>query len=141
MFAQKRGIRVIDIRPEGEHREGRIPGAVNVEFFRLIVGWDPVKITRRAVYAFFGILNGTEFNPSFFDEFEAAVPEKDKGVVVYCNIGGTLEPTGPSEFGQQSRSLTAAYELLRAGYSDVQVLKGGLSGWKKAEREIEYDDE
>jgi len=37
-FAQGRGIPVVDIRPVGEHRKGRIPGAVNVEFFRLIDG-------------------------------------------------------------------------------------------------------
>ena len=138
--AQKRGVPVIDIRPAGEHASGRIPDSVNVEFFRLINGWDPMKVARRATYAFFGILNGTEFNAGFFEEFEAAVPDKRKGAVIYCNIGGTLEPTGPSKFGQQSRSLTAAYELTRAGYKSVQVIKGGYAGWKKAEREIEYDE-
>ena len=43
--------------PDASH----IPGAVNAEFFKSIQGLDPVKIVRRAVFAFFGILNGTEY--------------------------------------------------------------------------------
>ena len=34
---------------------------MNAEFFKSIQGLDPVKIVRRAVFAFFGILNGTEY--------------------------------------------------------------------------------
>ena len=139
IFAQKRGAKIVDIRPAFEYDEARIPGAVSAEFFRLIQGWDPVKIIRRGVYAFFGILNGTEFNDRFFDDFDAAVPDKKATVIVYCNIGGTLEPVGPSKFGQQTRSLAAAYELLRSGYKNVQVLKGGFLDWKKAERDVEFD--
>jgi rhodanese-related sulfurtransferase len=138
-FALKRGTKVIDIRPEAEYTGGRIPGAVSVKFFRLIEGWAPMKIARRGVYAFFGIINGTEFNERFFQEFEQAVPKKNETVILYCNIGGTLDPTGPSEFGQQSRSLAAAYELLRAGYKNVQVLKGGYNDWRKSGRDIEFE--
>lgn len=142
VFEQERGAKIVDIRPVGEYGSGRIPGAISAEFFRLIEGWDPVRIARRGMYAFFGVFNGTEFNDRFFAEIENAVgPTRDQPLVLYCNIGGTLEPTGPSEFGQQSRSLTAAYELLRAGYSNVKVLKGGFNDWKRAERDIEvYED-
>jgi rhodanese-related sulfurtransferase len=139
-FALKRGNKVVDIRPEGEYTGGRIPGAVSVKFFRLIEGWSPMKIARRGTYAFFGILNGTEFNERFFEEFEKEVPNKNTAVILYCNIGGTLDPTGPSEFGQQSRSLSAAYELIRAGYKNVQVLKGGYNDWRKSGRDIELEE-
>ena len=95
-------------------------------------------------------------------QVEEAVGSTSRSVVVVCNLGGSLEPTGarrpparrpagdprlhglrpcarrqasarpynqplllrragPSRFGQQTRSLTAAYELLRAGYRDVKV--------------------
>ena len=91
------------------------------------------------MYAFFGVLNGTEYNPNFVEEFEATVPDKNKDVIVYCNIGGSLDPTGPSEFGRQSRSLTAAYELTRAGYQKVKVLRGGFYEWVKGERDVEGD--
>lgn len=40
------------------------------------------------------MLNGTELNPAFFEEIEAAAPNKEKGLILVCNIGGTLEPTG-----------------------------------------------
>ena len=55
---------------------------------------------RRAGFAFFGIFNGTEFNPSFYDDIEKAVDNK-KGAVLVCSIGGILEPLGRG--GRQSR--------------------------------------
>ena len=32
------------------------------------------------------------------------------------------------------RSLMAAYEMLRLGYTNISVLKGGFSDWKRNER-------
>ena len=55
---------------------------------------------RRAGFAFFGIFNGTEFNPRFFEDIEKAVDNK-KGAVLVCSIGGILEPLGQG--GRQSR--------------------------------------
>eukprot|EP00889_Picochlorum_renovo_P001343 jgi/Picre1/28373/NNA_003778.t1 len=52
--AKKRNVVVVDIRPKGEYDKGHVPGSVNVEFFQLIQGWDPVRVARRAVYAFLG---------------------------------------------------------------------------------------
>ena len=129
---ERRNVIVVDIRPRNEYEEAHVPGAVNVEFFQLIDWWDPVKVARRAVYAFFGILNGTEFNPDFFDQFESVVSrKKGKEIILYCNIGGSLEPWANSQFGRQSRSLTAAYELYRAGYKKVSVFDGGMASWIK----------
>lgn len=56
---------------------------------------------RRAGFAFFGIFNGTEFNPHFFEDIEKAVV-KEKGAVLVCGVGGILEPLGRG--GRQSRS-------------------------------------
>ena len=107
-------------------------------------------------------------------QVSAAVPKKSGGMILVCNIGGTLEPTGerdaaeskehcraaighdllhgqccvphlsgcvffagPSEFGRQSRSLTAAYELVQAGFSNIKVLEGGYNAWARDEREVE----
>lgn len=55
---------------------------------------------RRAGFAFFGIFNGTEFNPDFYKDIEAAV-DKQKGAVLVCGVGGILEPLGRG--GRQSR--------------------------------------
>lgn len=54
-------------------------------------------------------------------QLAAAVPDKNMPVVLVCNVGGTLEEYGPSKYGRQSRSLMAAYELIQAGYKNVQV--------------------
>jgi hypothetical protein len=37
---------------------------------------------------------GTEANPDFLSEVEAAVPKKGGGMILVCNIGGSLMPTG-----------------------------------------------
>jgi hypothetical protein len=58
------------------------------------------------------------------------VDDKDMGVIVCCNMGGTLEPVeANTALGIQSRSLVAAYQLVKAGYSGVRVLKNGMTSW------------
>lgn len=94
LAAVRSGNVLIDIRPANEYTIGRVPGAVNVEFFQLIEGWDVRRVARRATFAFFGILNGTEYNPNFVEEFKQAVPSTNANIILYCNIGGTLDPTG-----------------------------------------------
>ncbi|PSC67375.1 rhodanese-like domain-containing chloroplastic [Micractinium conductrix] len=129
---------VVDIRPDNEYKKGRLPGATNCQYYRSIEGWSPDKIIRRLGFSFFGVY-GTEANPDFLAQVAAAQPKKNGGVILVCNVGGSLTPTGPSEFGRQSRSLTAAYELVQAGYSNIKVLENGYYGWCKADKEIEMD--
>ncbi len=89
----------------------------------------------RLGYALFGVLNGTEINPDFDSEVAAATGGQcDAPVVLYCGQGGSLEPTEQSKTGQQTRSLIAAYQLLQAGYTNIQVLKGGFKEWSSAGR-------
>ena len=134
----KRGTIVIDIRPSQDYNASHVPGAYNCEFFKSIEGWDPVKVLRRAVFAFFGILNGTEYNPGFVDEvIRLTGGKKNADIVLYCNVGGQLEPWGNSEDGRQSRSLTAAFELYNAGFKKVRVLEGGVGGFVKEGFELE----
>lgn len=136
--AIKRGTPVIDVRPSNEFRRGRIPGSTNCCFYQPIEGWSPDKIIRRAGFAFFGVY-GTEANPDFVDEVAAAAPKKNGGIILVCNIGGSLDKTGPSEWGRQSRSLTAAYNLIQSGFTNIKVLQDGYGGWTKAEKDIEVD--
>ena len=121
-----------------------MPGAVNVPLYRPITGLSPRAVARRAVFAFFGVLNGTECNPAFAEEAARALAEAGAGcrrVVAYCNVGGSFGSEA-NERGTQSRSMSAAYELIRAGVVcgsgrvRVDVLKGGFNGWLKAEREV-----
>lgn len=59
--------------------------------------------------------------------------DKNRGAILVCQIGGTLEKTAASKAGRQSRSLIAAYELTKAGFKNLQVLDGGMNGWAKAD--------
>ena len=65
--------------------------------------------------------------------------KKSADILLYCNIGGQLEPWGNSEDGRQSRSLTAAFELYNNGFKKVRVLEGGVAGFVKAGGELVSD--
>ncbi|CAL8470779.1 g10321 [Coccomyxa elongata] len=140
LFAQEKGIPVIDIRPPDEFKAGHIKGSIHVPLYRPITGWDARKFLRRAGFAFFGVFNGTELNPTFFEDIAAAA-SKEKGAVLVCNIGGTIEATETNSEGFQSRSLMAAYELTNMGFDNLKVLKGGFNLWKRSERVVETEDE
>jgi rhodanese-related sulfurtransferase len=131
---QKRGVPVIDIRPEPDWAVSRVRGSVGVPFMRLIKGNSFRKNLRRAGFAFFGIFQGTEFNPHFYDQVAASV-DKMKGAVIVCNYGGTLLPLG--EGGRQSRSIHAAYELVEQGYSSICILDGGFGAWQKEDLPVD----
>ncbi|KAK9829425.1 hypothetical protein WJX72_005776 [[Myrmecia] bisecta] len=135
LFAQEAGTPVIDIRPQPEYEAAHVPGSLNVPLYRPITGWDMRKALRRAGFAFFGVFNGTEANPNFLEEV-AEVVDKDTGAVLICTVGGTLEDTEATKNGRQSRSLMAAYELIQAGYRNVNVLRGGFNDWRKSGREV-----
>lgn len=58
------------------------------------------------------------------------ISDKQGGVIVCCAMGGTLEPVeSNTNLGIQSRSLVAAYQLVKAGYSGIRVLKNGMNAW------------
>lgn len=137
------GALILDVRPPDEFKNGHVPGAVNVSLYRYITGSSPRAVARRVAFAFFGVLNGTECNPDFVEEAKRALEDagSPKRIVAYCNIGGSFSSES-NEKGTQSRSMSAAYELIRAGIcgKDAQVkvdmLKGGFNEWVKAEREV-----
>ena len=72
-----------------------------IKVLQLHAGNSVRQNLRRAGFAFFGIFNGTEFNPHFFEDIQKAV-DKQKGAVLVCGVGGILEPLGRG--GRQSRS-------------------------------------
>ncbi|KAF5837554.1 Rhodanese-like domain-containing protein [Dunaliella salina] len=135
-FARERGVPIIDIRPPAEYEQAHIPGAVNVPFYQPITGWSAMKIARRAGYALFGVLNGTEVNQEFTQQVAQAM-KPDSGAILYCSMGGSLEPVEKSKKGLQSRSLIAAWKVVTDGYPNVSVLRGGWSEWINSGREVE----
>ncbi|XP_024029790.1 rhodanese-like domain-containing protein 14, chloroplastic [Morus notabilis] len=121
---------ILDVRPEAEYKEAHLPGAINVQIYRLIKEWTAWDIARRAAFAFFGIFAGTEENPEFIQTVESKI-SKDAKIIVACATGGTMKPTQNLPEGQQSRSLIAAYLLVLNGYTNVFHLEGGLYTWFK----------
>ncbi len=85
-----------------------------------------------------------ERNPAFVADASALLKgNKRAPVVVMCSRGGSLDTvvrvaaTGKftatdkdHAFGRETRSLKACYELMRAGYTNVVHLKGGLNSWR-----------
>jgi molybdopterin/thiamine biosynthesis adenylyltransferase/rhodanese-related sulfurtransferase len=87
----ERGAALIDVRENTEWEEGHVPGA-------------------------------THISKSYLEQqIEAAVPDRDRPVVLYC-AGGV-------------RSLFAAQTLVAMGYSEPISMKGGFQAWKSEGRE------
>ncbi|GIL48209.1 hypothetical protein Vafri_4893 [Volvox africanus] len=140
-WLKERGAVLLDIRPGESYAEGHLPGAANASFYQPIQGWTPWQVARRAGYALFGISQGTEANPNFLAEVRELVADPGATpVVLYCNLGGSLEPTKNDKNGQQTRSMVAAHELVKDGFKNVCVLKGGYADWVAKDREIEVFD-
>lgn len=64
--------------------------------------------------------NACVFEVTFLDRIASIVPDKAAEIVVYGARGETRDAD------------TAADKLLRAGYTRVSVLEGGLAGWRTA---------
>ncbi|CAI5515620.1 unnamed protein product [Closterium sp. Naga37s-1] len=126
-LAKEEGHVIIDVRTVAEYNEVHPEGAVGVEFYRLIKEWTPYHVLRRAAFAFFGVLNGTEENPEFLKQVEAAVPDKETPIILACMPGGTLKPTQNFPYGKESRSLNAANVLVKNGYKNVRHIEGGVN--------------
>jgi molybdopterin/thiamine biosynthesis adenylyltransferase/rhodanese-related sulfurtransferase len=86
----QQGVPLVDIRESIEWDEGHVPGAVHVPRGHLE------------------------------SRIEAALPERDRPVVLYC-AGGT-------------RSALAVRQLEELGYSDVVSMSGGFQQWKSEGR-------
>jgi rhodanese-related sulfurtransferase len=134
-FCVEKGMVLIDVRTEDQFQKGFIEGATNVPLYRMIQGWEPFKIARRIAFAAFGVLKGTEPNPDFLDEV-ANIATKDTGIVLCCNVGGELTAPESGAPSMQSRSLVAAYELLKDGYSPIRILQDGVNGWRSSGRDL-----
>ncbi|GFR46335.1 hypothetical protein Agub_g7905 [Astrephomene gubernaculifera] len=137
-WLSEKGAVLLDIRPAENYQEGHLPGAVNVPFYQPIQGWTPWQVARRMGYALFGIAHGTEVNPNFMADVSKLVADPaSTPVVLYCSLGGSLEPTNNDKNGQQTRSMVAAYGLTQAGFKALHILKGGYFDWIANDREIE----
>eukprot|EP00798_Chlamydomonas_sp_ICE-L_P010073 gene10073-7970_t len=120
---------LIDVRLPAKYDEVHADNSVNVPLFIPIQKWDIPSNLRRAGFAFFGIY-GTEINPEFTSQVEAAA-KKGQEVVIMCATGGNMENKQGTKTGFQSRSLKAAYYCMEAGYKKVFYVTGGFSAYTR----------
>ncbi|KAK9823713.1 hypothetical protein WJX72_004845 [[Myrmecia] bisecta] len=122
----KDGWVLLDVRPETEYKKASVPGAIAIPIF---VPEDEVSIgnllKQFAVLSMGGWwLGGShmKLNQRFLADVQAAIP-KDAKVIVACQKG--------------LRSLAAAEQLSRAGYSTLAWINGGFDTAARADLPVE----
>jgi len=116
------GWTLLDVRPPHEIAKAGIKGAVEVPIFVVEESNDPSSLLKKAsALAMGGLwLGGTHMkpNPNFGRDVQAKIP-KDARIIVTCQKG--------------LRSLAAAEQLSRAGYSTLAWINGGLDTSRKGD--------
>ena len=146
ILASKKGWVVVDVRPRKRHEQSAPlianGGIVSVPLYDTPDFSKPslARYLRAAVLASQGVAP-VEQN----EEFTAKVLElvsgtggNRKGLLMLCEVGGSLTPTASFKTGKTSRSLQAAFRALEAGVesSKVKHVGGGCFAWAQ---EDEYD--
>lgn len=131
---------LLDVRLAGKYQELHPARGRSVPLYRSIVGWDPASTLRRAGFLFFGVSN-SERDPNFLPSLFLAAPSKSKEVILICESGGSLTPKPGASRGFQSRSLKAAYYLIKEGYRQVSVVEGGFQQWVREGLDVAEGDD
>eukprot|EP01025_Chloroclados_australasicus_P010940 TRINITY_DN14669_c1_g1_i2.p2 TRINITY_DN14669_c1_g1~~TRINITY_DN14669_c1_g1_i2.p2 ORF type:complete len:273 (-),score=24.76 TRINITY_DN14669_c1_g1_i2:257-1045(-) len=136
----KRGYTLVDVRLAADYDKLHAADALSVPLFRPVQGkgfYDNLKRVAMGAFA----MQATERNPEFVNDLSKLKKKGDK-LIVMCAVGGTLKDTldyfgkksgykdPDRQFGRESRSLKAIYELVTNGYKNVVHLDGGLNQWK-----------
>lgn len=120
----QQGWALLDVRPPGESGKVGVKGAVAVPLYVEDPSNSISSLMKKAATIGTGgwWLGGTHMIPNtdFMAQVQAAIP-KDKGVIVACQKG--------------LRSLAAAEQLSRAGYSKVAWVNGGFDTAKPGDLE------
>ncbi|KAL1531655.1 Rhodanese-like domain-containing protein 10 [Salvia divinorum] len=114
---ESRGYTLLDIRPEWERSKARVSGSMHVPLFVEDKDNGPVTLLKKWVhFGYIGLWTGqlfTMINPSFLQQVEEAVPDKDSKLLVAC--------------GEGLRSLMAIAKLHNGGYKNLGWLAGGFT--------------
>ena len=134
---------LVDARPSSLYEKSHAEGALSIPLFDDI-NWtsaSPMAYLRAAAYLVNGV-SPVVPNEQFMEEVTKAKGE-GKGLIFYCETGGTMTPSTNFMFGKQSRSLKACYRALSVDAScPCAHLDGGLYGWYRQKMPIEgeYDE-
>lgn len=141
---------IVDVRPRKRHEQSApVAGSGNVVSIPLYDTPDfskpsLVRYLRAAMLASQGVAP-VEQNEEFVDRILALLEEENKkGLLMLCEVGGSLTPTVSFPTGKTSRSLQAAFRALEAGVdaSRVKHVGGGCFAYSQEEglpMTAEYD--
>lgn len=132
---------LVDVRTKEDYKGSHGSGALSAPLFQS-VDWRNINAfgaLRAAAMAVNGV-KPVETNPNFESELRKASEEGKKGVILYCEAGGTLIPSTNFMRGKSSRSLKAAWKAIDLQVtSKVAHLDGGLLAWYQQGLPIDGD--
>ena len=134
---------LVDTRPFSLFEKSHAEGALSIPLFDDI-NWtnaSPMAYVRAVAYLVNGV-SPVVPNEQFVEAVTKAKGE-GKGLIFYCETGGTMTPSTNFMYGKESRSLKACYRTLRFDDSCACAhLEGGLYGWYQQKKPIEgeYDE-
>ncbi|KAJ7949979.1 Rhodanese domain-containing protein [Quillaja saponaria] len=123
MAMNSEGFLLLDIRPVWESEKARVKGSLHVPLFVEDIDNSPLTLIKKWVhFGYIGLWTGqyfTTLNPSFLDQVELTVPNKDSKLLVAC--------------GEGLRSLMAVTKLYDGGYRNLGWLAGGFNRSKESD--------
>ena len=150
-LASKEGWVVVDVRPSKRHSQSAPELGDNIVSIPLYDTPDFSKpsltrFLRAALLASQGVApveQNEEFVEKILDLMSSSGGKK-KGLLMLCEVGGSLVPTANFSTGKTSRSLQAAFRALEAGVDEklVKHVGGGCFAWAQEEdlpMTAEYD--
>lgn len=139
-LASKKGWVIVDVRPKRRHEQSAPDAGGNVVSVPLYDAPDfskpsLVRYLRAALLASQGV-PAVEQNEEFVDRILGLLGEEGRsGLLMLCEVGGSLTPTVSFPTGKTSRSLQAAFRALEAGVDATKVkhVAGGCFAYSQEE--------
>ena len=137
-LASKKGWVVVDVRPRKRHEQSAPDlgdGIASVPLYDTPDFSKPslTRYLRAAILASQGVApveQNEEFVEKILDLLSSGGGGK-RGLLMLCEVGGSLTPTASFPTGKTSRSLQAAFRALEAGVESAKVkhVGGGCFAW------------
>ncbi|KAL8526656.1 hypothetical protein ACS0TY_015750 [Phlomoides rotata] len=88
---ESQGYTLLDIRPEWEREKARVSGSLHVPLFMEDKDNSPITLLKKWVhFGYIGLWTGqlfTMINPTFVEQVEKSVPDKESKLLVACGEG------------------------------------------------------
>ena len=122
---------LVDVRLPSNYEEAHAADAVSIPAFvemKMGQNMSGVGDFLKAAALLSNGVTPVKKNDDFMVDAKKASENGKKGLIFYCEAGGTLKPSMNFMYGKQSRSLQAMHEAMKAGLK-VGHLDGGIYSW------------